>query len=323
MTPITDRLVFPATELFGRVEQQKTVLEKCHKRGIAKQIVHVTGLSGTGKTVLIKKVGEELLRKGILFIEGKFDQTGSRAPYSAVAAAFNEFITWVLSRDRTEFEQWKHRIVSALKEEAELLIDVIPDLIHITGPRPPVSPTSPMAEKNRFEYLFKRFIQALTLPENPFVLFLDDLQWADSSSMDLLRAICLDPKLNSFVIIGSCRNNDRYADNPWILLIDELEKKDHKGEITRIDLQPLAQHDVGEMLARIFHCDHDEVVPLTELVVNKTGGIPMLIKEFLLSLETKKILKKNGTGWTWDVRKTRYRSLLPGYAVWTAGSWIF
>ncbi len=303
MEPITERLVFPATILFGRAEQQKTVFEKCHKRGIAKQIVHVTGLSGTGKTVLIKKVAEQLRREGVLFIEGKFDQTGSRSPYSAVAAAFNEFITWVLSRNSKEFEQWKQRIVSALKEEAGLLIDVIPNLIYITGPQPPVSPTSPMAEKNRFEYLFKRFIQALTLPENPFVLFLDDLQWADSSSMDLLRAICLDPKLNSFIIIGSCRNNDRYADNQWILLIDEIERKDHKGEITRIDLQPLAKNDAGEMLTRVFHCDHDEVVQLTELVVNKTGGIPMLIKEFLLSLETKEILKKNGTSWEWDVRK--------------------
>ncbi len=303
MTPKMEKLVFPSTALFGRSECQKTVFEKCHKRGISKQIVHVTGLSGTGKTVLIKKVGEELRREGVLVIEGKFDQTGSRSPYSAVATAFNEFITWVLSRNRKEFEQWKNRIVSALKEEAGLLVDVIPNLIHITGPQPPASPTSPMAEKNRFEYLFKRFIQAVTLPEYPFVLFLDDLQWADSSSMDLLRAICLDPKLDSFVIIGSCRNNDRYADNQWILLIDELERKEHKGEITRVDLQPLAKNDVGQMLARIFHCSHDDVVQLTELVVNKTGGIPMLIKEFLLSLETKKILKKNGTRWTWDSRK--------------------
>ncbi len=303
MTPTTDGLVFPSAILFGRAEQQKTVLNKCHKRDIGKQIVHVTGVSGTGKTVLVKRVGEELRREGVLFIEGKYDQTGSRSPYSAVAAAFNEFITWILSRNRKEFEQWRDRIVSALKEEAGLLIDVIPDLIHITGPRPPVSPTSPMAEKNRFEYLFKRFIQALTRPEYPFVLFLDDLQWIDSSSMDLLRAICLDSTLNSLVIIGSCRNNDRYADNQWILLIDELERKEHKKEITRVDLQPLAKKDVGEMLTRIFHCDHDGVAQLTELVVNKTGGIPMLVKEFLLSLETKRILKKDGASWQWNVRK--------------------
>ncbi len=303
MTPITDRLAFPSTTLFGRAEQKKAVLDKCHKRDTGKQVVHVTGVSGTGKTVLVKKVGEELRRKGVLFIEGKFDQTGSRSPYSAVAAAFNEFITWILSRNSKEFEQWKDRIVSALKEEAGLLVDVIPDLIHITGPRAPVSPTSPMAEKNRFEYLFKRFIWALTWPEYPFVLFLDDLQWADSSSMDLLRAICLDPTLNSLVIIGSCRNNDRYADNQWILLIDELERREHKKEITRIDLQPLGKKDVGEMLSRIFHCDHADVVQLTELVVNRTGGIPMLIKEFLLSLETKKILKRDGSGWRWNVRK--------------------
>ncbi len=303
MTPITDKLVFPSTILFGRAEYQKTVLDKCRKRGIAKQIVHVTGVSGTGKTALIKRVGEELRREGVLLIQGKFEQTGNRSPYSAVTKAFNQFVTWVLGQNRKNFENWKNRIISALKGEAGLIVEVIPDLIHVIGSQPPVSSISPMAEKDRFEYVFKRFIQALTLPAYPFVLFLDDLQWADSSSMDLLRAICLDGELDSLVIIGSCRTNDAYADNQWSLLIDELERKNDKGEITRVELQPLVKNDVCEMLMRIFHGERDELIPLTELVLNKTGGIPILVKEFLLSLETKKIVRPDGIRWKWDGQK--------------------
>ncbi len=297
MTLITDRLVFPSTILFGRAEYQKTVVDKCRERGISKQIVHVTGVSGTGKTALIKRVGEELRREGVLFIQGKFDQTGNKSPYSAVTRAFSQFVTWVLGQNRKDFENWKNRIISVLKEEAGLLVEVIPDLIHIIGSQPSISP---MAEKDRFEYVFKRFIQALTLPEYPFVLFLDDLQWADSSSMDLLRTICLDGELDSFVVIGSCRSSGDYADNQWSLLIDELEKKNNRGEVTRVELQPLAKDDICEMLMAIFHRDRDDIIPLTELVLNKTGGIPMLVKEFLISLEAKKIVRPDGIRWEWD-----------------------
>ena len=301
--PSTYQLVLPHI-LFGRSEEHKTILDAWEKTSTTKQIISVTGISGSGKTALVKSIGDRLSRKGVRFAYGKFDQAGRRLPYSALVTALSSVVAWILSREKDEFDRWKTKIDAALKDDASLITDIIPDLVHIIGTPLSAQILSPMAEKNRLEYLFKKFFKALTEPGQPLLVFIDDLQWADSSSMNLIRSICMDNEIDTLLFIGACRTDGCSTGTPWFMLLSELAaKQNNKSQLTHLNLQPLKENDTCEFLAHALHRSVKNVGHLGEIVFNKTGGIPILIREFLLSLEEKKLIVSRRSLWSWNLHK--------------------
>ncbi len=293
-------LAFPES-LFGRFSQQKRLLNAWKQAIKGKQIVSIAGPSGSGKTALVNSIGRHIRKKHFRFATGKFDQIHHHSPYGAITPAIDSVISWILSRNQKEFEQWKAKLASALKDDAWLLIDIFADLELIIGPQPVGSSLSPIEEKNRFSYLFKQFFQALTDPKYPLLLFIDDLQWADAASMELISTICHADAVHSILFVGAYRDKEITDDHPWLKLLRELEQK---GFATaQLTLPPLKKIHINQFLNQTLNCSRQEATELSEALLKKTGGLPMDIRQMLLSLEDSKLLSyvADTSCWQWNM----------------------
>ncbi|WP_028581736.1 AAA family ATPase [Desulfogranum japonicum] len=284
--------------LFGRSEQVQTILRAWERTGQAKQIIHIQGPSGIGKSALVQSVGKYLGRKRCRYICGKFDQTCHSLPYSALSSALNSGVEWILSQDGPTFDSWKSKITRALKNDASLITQIVPNLKYIIPSQEPSTFLSPIAEKNRFEYLFQIFIRAFTDPDQPLLVFVDDLQWADDASMDLIRLICLDDDLSHILFVVAFREKEMLPEHPWFTLLEELARRNMPVE--QLTVPPLKRRHIQQQLCYLLQCPLEKVYELSKVVANKTGGIPILIEGFVLFVQKQSLLTYNSTSAQWE-----------------------
>ncbi|MCC5624537.1 AAA family ATPase, partial [Nostoc sp. CHAB 5715] len=184
---VCDRFIIP-DKLYGREAEVKTLLEAFERVSTGKtEMMLVAGFSGIGKTVVVNEVHKPIVRQRGYFIKGKFDQFNRNIPFSAFVQAFRDLMGQLLSENDINLQQWQDKIITTLDENAQVIIEVIPELERIIGSQPPAVELSGMAAQNRFNLLFQKFIQIFTTLEHPLVMFLDDLQWADSASLKLMQ----------------------------------------------------------------------------------------------------------------------------------------
>jgi len=295
-------LIMPRT-LYGRSPQRRIITTAWKNVSQKKQIIAVNGPPGVGKTALINSLDTLRFRKTGRFIRGKFDQVGSHTPYGAVADAFEMALGWIMGQDQPIFELWRKKLSQALEINAQLIIDIVPCLEKILGIQPPVPTLLPVAEKNRFAYVVKTFIKALTHRRMPLVLFLDDLQWADSPSMELIRIICLSDDIEHLLFIGACRDNEIQKDHPWAILTQELEEK--SNAISQIRLPPLTLGQTCKFISHTLGASPKAVKTLGDATLRKTGGNPLLIREFLTSIHQKNLLTYTPKhhSWKWAMEE--------------------
>jgi predicted ATPase len=166
----------------------------------------VAGFSGIGKTAVVNEVHKPIVRQRGYFIKGKYDQFQRNIPFSAFVQAFRDLMGQLLSESDVQIQQWRNQILSALGENGQVIIEVIPELSKIIGEQPPAIELSGTAAQNRFNLLFQKFTQVFTSAEHPLVMFLDDLQWADSASLNLMQLLIADTK--HLLLIGAYRDNE-------------------------------------------------------------------------------------------------------------------
>lgn len=185
---LSDRFLI-SEKLYGRKAEVNTLLaafERVAKGG--SELVLVAGSSGMGKTVVVNEVHKPIVRQRGYLIKGKFDQFNRNIPLSAFVQALRDLMHQLLSESDAQLEQWRSKILGALGENGQILIEVIPELEQIIGLQPRPSALSGSAAQHRFNSLFQKFIEVFTTAEHPLVLFLDDLQWADLTSLGLTQA---------------------------------------------------------------------------------------------------------------------------------------
>ncbi len=193
----TDRFSIPQ-HLYGRERETSELLEAFERvsDGPA-EIMLVSGHAGIGKSALIHEIHKPITGRRGFFITGKFDQFKRNIPYASLAQAFQEFIRQLLTRTDDELEVWKTNLREALQHNGQVLVKIIPELELVVGEQP-VLPDLPATEsQNRFNSVFLRFVSAIAQPDHPFVLFLDDLQWADTASLKVIQLLLTDRRLKS------------------------------------------------------------------------------------------------------------------------------
>jgi serine/threonine protein kinase len=175
---LSDRFLIPE-KLYGRQAEVNTLLEAFERVADgASELMLVAGFSGIGKTAVVNEVHKPIVRQRGYFIKGKFDQFNRNIPLSAFVQALRDLMGQLLSESDAQLQTWKAKILSAVGDNGQVLIDVIPELELIIGQQPPVPELSGSAAQNRFNLLFQKFIEVFTTAEHPLVVFLDDLQWA-------------------------------------------------------------------------------------------------------------------------------------------------
>jgi len=273
----------------------------------------VKGNSGIGKSILVKEIYKPITEKRGYFISGKFDQLQRNIPYSAVVSAFNNLVKQILGEDKTQLNRWRENLLKALGGNVQVIIDLIPEVELIIGKQPELLELGATETQNRFNLVLKNFIRVFCSSEHPLVIFLDDLQWADSASLKLIELIILDEDIEYLFLIGSYRDNEI---NPTHPLITTLNKLQREGTIVNeIILKPLTLNQVNKLIADTLKSEEDYVQPLAELVWQKTQGNPFFVNEFLKSIYSEKLLvfnpyhvtetdfQKSRGCWQWDLKK--------------------
>ncbi|MBE9005369.1 AAA family ATPase [Fortiea sp. LEGE XX443] len=278
---ISDRFIIPE-KLYGRTEEVKTLLAAFNRvaQGNAEMMM-IAGFSGIGKTAIVNEVHKPIVRQRGYFIKGKFDQFQRNIPFSAFVQAFRDLMAQLITESDAQIAQWKTKIMSALGHNAQVIIEVIPELERIINQQPPVPEMSGNAAQNRFNLLFEKFIQVFTTKEHPLVMFLDDLQWADSASLKLMQLLMSEVNNRYLLLIGAYRDNEVNPTHPLISTLEEIRKA--PATINTITLAPLKQSDLNHLIADTLNCSFNIALPLTELVYQKTKGNPFFANQLLKS----------------------------------------
>ncbi len=278
---VCDRFIIP-DKLYGRETEVSTLLQAFERVSLgATEMMLVAGFSGIGKTAVVNEVHKPIVQQRGYFIKGKYDQFQRNIPFSAFVQAFRDLMGQLLTESEAQIQQWKSNILEAVGENGQVIIEVIPELSTIIGIQPPAPELSGTAAQNRFNSIFQKFISVFTTKKHPLVMFLDDLQWADSASFKLIELL-MGKNSGYLLLIGAYRDNEVSPTHPLMMTLDEKQKLD--AIINSITLQALSENTLNRLVADTLNCIHDLATPLTQLIYQKTQGNPFFSTQFLKAL---------------------------------------
>ena len=299
-----DRLLIPE-KLYGRQREVEALLasfDRVVKSGTP-ELVLVSGYSGIGKSSVVNELHKALVQPRGLFASGKFDQYKSDIPYATLAQAFQSLIRALLAKSEPELNNWRAALGEALGPNGLLIVDLVPELKLIIGEQPPVPDLPPQQAQGRFQLVFRRFISVFARPEHPLALFLDDLQWLDSATLDLFEDLLTQPDVKYLMLVGAYRDNEVNSAHALTRKLESIRKAGARVE--EIVLEPLACQDLGRLLADSLHCDAERVAPLAQLVHEKTAGNPFFAIQFISALAEEALLTfdHGDARWSWVLNR--------------------
>jgi diguanylate cyclase (GGDEF)-like protein len=287
--------------LVGRDDEMKKLHDAFDRasRG-SMEVMLVSGEPGIGKTALVNEVRKPIADRRGYFIAGSHDQFRKNVPYSGMLQAFQSLVRQLLTESEERVLAWKEKLCAALGPNGKIITDAIPEAEIIMGEQRDVADLGPEEARNRFNLVFNNFIRVFAGREHPLVLFLDDLQWVDSASLDLIQTITADRGLRFFLLIGAYRDNEVTAHHPLMLAVDAMRMAGIPvGTITPGAVSP---EGVNQIISRLFHCAPDLSRPLAEVIHGKTNGNPFFLNQFLQTLSAGgHISFVPEQGWIWDM----------------------
>jgi predicted ATPase len=301
---VPDRILIPE-KLYGRAKEIDALLAS-FDRIVATgrpELVLVSGYSGIGKSSVVNELHKVLVPPRGLFASGKFDQYKRDIPYATLAQAFNNLIRPLLSKTEIELTNWRGSLQEALGPNGQLMVDLVPELELIVGEQPAVPELAPQDAQRRFQLVVRRFISVFARREHPLALFLDDLQWLDAATLDLLQDLLTSPDVRYLMLIGAYRDNEVGATHPLMRKLDTIRQG---GAIVHdIILAPLASADLEMLVADSLHSEAGRVAPLAQLIHEKTAGNPFFAVQFIQTLGEEGLLTfdRNQWRWSWDLNR--------------------
>ncbi len=291
-------------KLYGRQGETAELLEAFDRVACGgMEMVLVRGYSGVGKSALVSEIHKPVTLKRGYFVDGKYDQYKRNIPYSAIGQALGDFCGHLLAESEDTLAGWRKRIQHAVGDNGQLLVDIVPALELVLGEQPPAAKLPPPETLARFLLVFQRFIATISREEHPLVLFLDDLQWADSASLNLIKALLTDEENRHLLLVGAYRDNEVEPGHPLTVTLDESRQEG--AAVSFIDLQPLTLDHLSELLRDATH--GDDVRDLAELVEVKTGGNAFFAHQFLKALHEQQLLTFDPAERTWTADVARIR----------------
>ncbi len=301
---VSIRFILPRL-LVGRTKEfdvLRAALDRVCRAGA--EVVFIEGEPGIGKSALANEMSQLVAAKGGYFLDGKFDPVQRANPYSAIIQAFQWLIRQLLAENDEQLQQWKDRLLSAVGTNGKILNNLFPDLELIIGEQPNCYEIGAEAEQNRFKRVFKQFISVFVGQGHPLVLFLDDLQWADSASLELLESILADQNLRHFLLVAAYRELDTDQE-------DSCSPPQHLASgvnipVHKIQPGPLAPVDIAQMMISFLYLSSEDAQVLARVIHAKTKGNPFFVHQFLKTLSDKKMLRVDSAkGWVGDIEQIK------------------
>ncbi len=286
------------------------------------QVLFVAGYPGIGKTSFVNELNKKVAQYSGFFIKGKYEDFNKATPYKAFIEAFKQLISEILTEDDSKILKWKEKLETNLKDNISVITSILPELELIVGKKEPPVEVDSLSTQIRFNLSLLCFVRVFADKSHPLVLFLDDLQWLDSSSLTLIKYLILSKDQNYFFLIGSYRSNEvdyfnKSSIHPLKTLLDEI--KESETHFQTILLSPLSKKTIEKIILDTISSNED-VSELGEIIFQKTGGNPFFINEILkiffdkryiyydYSKESKLDEFKTGR-WKWDIEKIKSESI--------------
>ena len=306
---VPDRLMATGT-LYGREQEIEALLgafDQVAEQGTT-EFVLVSGYAGVGKSSLVNELQKALVAPRGLFASGKFDQYKRDIPYATLAQAFRSLVRPLLGESETELGRWRDALGEALGQNGQLIVSLVPELELVIGKQPPVADLPSREAQNRFQMVFRRFLGVFVGDERPLALFLDDLQWLDAATLDLLEHLVTHPDVRRLLLVGAYRDNEVGPEHPLMRTLEAIRAAGKR--VDEIVLTPLGLNDIGRMITDATHCEPERARSLAQVVHEKTSGNPFFAIQFVTALNEDGLLVFDpvAPAWRWDIDRIRARS---------------
>lgn len=288
-------------QLFGREAQFNQLLQSFHRVIEGEKVLTlVYGNSGVGKSSLVESIYGRVLSEGGLFTSGKFDQLKTDTPYAAFSQALGRLVAQLLMMNQENLAKWKEEFHRLLHPVGRVLYDVIPGLESILENEPEVPVLNGLEAQLRFNYAMNRFFQVFSGTGRPLVIFIDDLQWGDTSSFSLMRNILTSSDIQNVLLIGAYRDNEVAPGHLFLQFRSEIEEMGYQPE--EIYLANLHYEDIHRLVTSSLGKSKKSLDDLVKIVDKKSGGNVLLAIQFLKAIYNSERLSFDSArgSWKWD-----------------------
>ncbi|WP_437659030.1 trifunctional serine/threonine-protein kinase/ATP-binding protein/sensor histidine kinase [Sorangium sp. So ce1182] len=268
--------------------------------GGSSELLLVAGYPGVGKSSIVSEIHKPIAEAGGYFAAGKFDQLSRNIPYASIIAALRELVRQLLTESKEELDAWKTRILAAVSPNGQVIADVIPEIALIIGKQPPVPELGPIETRNRFNLTFRGFIGAITSRTRALVLFLDDLQWADTGSLNLISVLMGDPDIRHLLLIGAYRDSEVDDAHPLRMMLSALRQS--QARVRTLTLRPLEREHVEQLVSDTLGSPRDACRPLSDIIFSRTEGNPLFVTQHLTTIHREGHLSFDAArgAWRWS-----------------------
>ena len=296
----------PEPRLYGRLVESQ-ILNARYRMAVLppflstkQNVVLISGDAGMGKSALASSLRGAVEKDGGLFLSGKFDQFLGK-PFEPFRQAFTEYADLICERSPARIGQLRADILEAVGRDVGLLTSTIPALTRIIGQQTEAAKVPGSSASHRFRHVFRAFLRAICDENSPLVLQIDDIHWADASSLELLRYMSTSSGDKAFFLVCTFRReNSQESRRPFVEALQDM-KMDANLEVTEIRLLPLKLVNVNEILSDTLELTKDETLPLSNVIFRQSRGNSLFVSEVLKLLVDQELVYMQGDKWNWCI----------------------
>jgi predicted ATPase/signal transduction histidine kinase len=298
---VSDRFQI-SQRLYGRSKELAALTAALDRVGRGgHELLLLAGEAGAGKSALVREIRQLLAHRGAVYASGKVEQYQRSVPYAPVIEALRRLVQWVLTRPAAQVEAWRVVIIERLGPNAGLVSDAVAELELVIGPQPALPALPPSEARNRLHITLLRFVGLFARAEHPLVLFVDDLQWADSGTLELLELLLTDRESAHLLLLGAYRENEVSPTHPLRSMLERASEAE--AAVRTVELGPLEEQDLCRLVADTLRCPPERAAGLATVVFDKTRGNPFFVNQLLRALHHGGQLSfdPEAAAWTWDL----------------------
>lgn len=264
-------------QFFDREEENAILMEALRRASQGStEVVLISGYPGVGKSCLVREFSR---RVSCPFVRGTYNQFRDNIPYMGIAQAMRDLVKQLLTKSSEEIKFWGERFQKALGTGGGIIGEIIPEFKLIAGELPPLQNLPPREAENRFLTAIKSFFQVFSQQEEPLIVFLDDLQWLDSTSLKLIEALLTADLDNGLLFIGAYRVNE--MPEKHLEALQEIIANNQLG-LHEIPLEAFDFSETQKLVAGILRYKGED--RLARSIFRKSAGNPLYIKQIIYNL---------------------------------------